>query len=225
MAREGAGASGAGGSKVPQPILEVLKDCHQTVTSVGTSAEPIPATNLSGRRAMFIQNLSATDVYIGSCRPDLLAWKAGLDKTISATRKYLKWTLSTGGGTTEYYAEKISQGGDPSLTEPLIVYGIIAADGAETLLVNGTAGALNNLEWDWGDVDSLGYNTVYIRLNVSDPDSLADFTLISYTTVPDTSSSYGIHLGQYDSIFCTWDGSVRVFACASGTSNVMTLEV
>jgi hypothetical protein len=82
---------------------------------------------------------------------------------VSAT---YRWTAS-GSGTNEYYCEAAA-GGDPSLTEAKCC----SLNGAFTLATNGTLGSLNASEWDWGDNDSLGYNTVYVRLaDGADPDS------------------------------------------------------
>jgi hypothetical protein len=73
-----------------------------------------------------------------------------------------KWTAG-GGGTNEYYVELLG-GGDPSLTEPKILW----MDG--TRLTVGTVDSLADHEWDWGDSDALGYSTIYIRDDTGDPD-------------------------------------------------------
>lgn len=65
----------------------------------------------------------------------------------------------------EYYLE-ISGGGDPSITEPDQVH-----SGSTTLAV-GTVGSLAVEEWDWGDNDTLGYSTVYVKLTAGDPADL-----------------------------------------------------
>jgi len=78
-----------------------------------------------------------------------------------------KWTAS-GSGTNEYYVE-LAAGGDPSLVEPSMVY-----ENAVKMTV-GTMGSLAASEWDYGDNDTLGYSTVYVRLSDgADPDSKAD---------------------------------------------------
>lgn len=80
-----------------------------------------------------------------------------------------RWTAS-GSGTNEYYVE-LSGGGDPSLTEPTNV----TTDGTYKIDTNGTLGSLNPGEWDWGDNDTLGYSTVYVRLDDgADPDTKND---------------------------------------------------
>ena len=73
-----------------------------------------------------------------------------------------KWTAS-GSGTNEYYLE-LKAGGDPSIaTQP------DAITRARVRLDEGTAGSLDDLEWDYGDNDSLGYSTVYLRDNSGSP--------------------------------------------------------
>jgi hypothetical protein len=77
----------------------------------------------------------------------------------------LKWTAS-GSGTDEYYAE-LNAGGDPGFLEPATLYenGVALAAGA--------AGALTAGQWDFGDNDTLGFNTIYVRTTGgADPDSL-----------------------------------------------------
>jgi len=77
-----------------------------------------------------------------------------------------QWTLS-GSGTNEYYLEA-SGGGDPEIDQPDDVLENDVAMSA------GTVGSLSAGEWDWGDNDSLGFDTVYVRLSDStDPDGKA----------------------------------------------------
>jgi len=79
-----------------------------------------------------------------------------------------KWTAS-GSGTNEYYCQTAA-GGNPSLTEAKCA----TTDGTFNLDTNGTLGSLNAGEWDWGDNDTLGYSTVYVRLDAgADPDTKA----------------------------------------------------
>lgn len=76
-----------------------------------------------------------------------------------------QWTAS-GSGTDEYYLEA-DGGGDPGLGgDPQV---IIAGN---VVLVPGSAGSLAAGEWAFDDNDSLGYDTIYIRLSDgADPDS------------------------------------------------------
>lgn len=77
-----------------------------------------------------------------------------------------RWILSSS-GTSEYYCELVA-GGDPSLNDP---------DGIELNTVaatEGTLGSLSASEWGYGDNDTLGFSTVYVRLaDSTDPDSKA----------------------------------------------------
>jgi len=212
------------------PVYEELKGCVHTTVSVGTTAVQVPTTNLSYRKEITIQNIHASNiVYVGSSIPDIITSndfthvrKAGYDH-MGASIKELKWNLSAG-GTTEYYATTTA-GGDPGLTEPLRMYGITASGGAEAILTNGTVASLNNLEWDWGDGDTLGYNTIYLRHNSGNPSSLGYIVLLSYTKMPDSSSTYGVKLGPNDSYSGTYGATARLFAIASGAStNVVVLE-
>jgi hypothetical protein len=84
-------------------------------------------------------------------------------KNIFTSSTY-KWTAS-GSGTNEYYVE-LSGGGDPSInTQP----DFILLDGKKCS--EGTAGSLEDHEWDYGDNDSLGYNTLYFCDGTGDPDT------------------------------------------------------
>lgn len=221
MARKAAKLS----NELAVPTLELFRGLHHAITSVGTTAIPVPATNLSYRKAIIIQNLdSAKTVYIGGAIPDIFEAPVGFGSMIEGTRHQLKWRLS-GSGSNEYYAVSLS-GGDPSLTEPVRIYAVTAAGGSESLMTNATAGSLSDHEWDWGNTDTLGFNTVYFADSTGNPADLSYITLIGYSRVPDTSTNYGYKLGPNDGISMTLDGSVRVFAIASSASaNVATLEL
>lgn len=92
-----------------------------------------------------------------------------------------KWTAS-GSGTDEYYLE-LDAGGDPSLEQPYSVY----TDGVEDISAE-TLGALTAGQWGYGDNDSLGYSTIYIRLSDGvDPDTKEDgFLEANYIVEIDT---------------------------------------
>lgn len=88
------------------------------------------------------------------------SWKSLVNSTY-------KWTLS-GSGTAEYHVE-LSGSGDPSLTEAKSVY----LDGKHNLATEGSAlGSLTVGQWKWGNNDTLGYDTLYVRLaDDTDPDT------------------------------------------------------
>lgn len=73
-----------------------------------------------------------------------------------------KWTASA--TSNEYYCE-LTGGGDPSLSEPSY---LLFQDSIST---NGTVGSLADHGWDYGDNDTLGYSTIYIRDDSGDPDT------------------------------------------------------
>lgn len=99
----------------------------------------------------------------------------GSDPLATIRSAAYKWTAS-GSGTDEYYLE-LAAGGAALAAEPSGVY----EDGTE--MTAGTVGSLTAGTWDWGDNDSLGFNTVYVRLAATgDPDSqAADFVQYSAT--------------------------------------------
>lgn len=71
------------------------------------------------------------------------------------------WTDSTGTAGEYYYNQS------DIAEEPYVVYA------NDSLLTEGTLGSLANGEWAWGDQDSLGSNTLYVKLSVGDPDGQA----------------------------------------------------
>ena len=85
---------------------------------------------------------------------------------VSLVNPTFKWTVS-GSGTNEYYLDLFG-GGDPGILEPPNVY-----ENETTALVAGTVGSLSAGEWDFGNTDTLGFNTIYVRLTsgAADPDS------------------------------------------------------
>jgi hypothetical protein len=89
------------------------------------------------------------------------------------------WTVSTGGGTNEYFVRTAGLG-DPNLQEPLNVWENgppAATGGSESKMTKGTVTSLAEGEWGWGDADTLGYSTVYVRLTSParpNPDSEAE---------------------------------------------------
>ena len=77
------------------------------------------------------------------------------------------WTVS-GSGTAEYYV-RLAAGTNPSLALPRLLW--INNESAAA----GTLGSLAAGQWAYGDNDSLGYSTVYVRLSDgTDPDSKAE---------------------------------------------------
>lgn len=87
-----------------------------------------------------------------------------LDLVASGT---YQWTAS-GSGTDEYYLEA-DGGGDPSFASP----DQVIEDGS--VMTAGSPGSLSAGEYGYGDNDTLGFSTLYVRLAATgDPDSQAD---------------------------------------------------
>lgn len=87
-----------------------------------------------------------------------------LGNAVSIRNSSYIWTVS-GSGTSEYYLTT-SASGDPGLTEPEDVL-----ENSE-VMTEATVGSLTAAQWDWGDNDTLGFSTIYVRLTDSvDPDT------------------------------------------------------
>lgn len=103
-----------------------------------------------------------------------------------------KWTAS-GSGTNEYYCEA-SGGGDPSLSRPYTV------KINENRHLEGTLGSLAANQWGYGDNDSLGYATLYVRLSDgSDPDTKSSTYIKS---IPNHSLEIRSIAGYVRDIYC-----------------------
>lgn len=102
--------------------------------------------------------------------------------TISLRNTTYRWTAS-GSGTDEYYCE-LAAGGDPGLSLPSRVRYFNGT--VWTYFTNGSAGSLAAGAWAYEDNDTLGYNTVYVRLASGgpDPDTLTtDYIKAGYELV------------------------------------------
>jgi hypothetical protein len=86
--------------------------------------------------------------------------KGSYDLT-SATYKWTESPAKAG----EYYCE-LAGGGDPSLGDPDDVF----MDDTVLTENDGALGSLADHEWDYGDNDTLGYSTVYVRDDSGNPD-------------------------------------------------------
>jgi len=87
---------------------------------------------------------------------------------IGQAPKY-KWTKS-GSGTDEYYCE-LAGGGDPGFAaKPTSCFIKTADTPYPEPATEAAMGSLAAGDWDWGNNDSLGYNTVYVRLPTGGPD-------------------------------------------------------
>lgn len=103
-----------------------------------------------------------------------------------------QWTAS-GSGTNEYYLE-IAGGGDPLILQEPFGFFYVFQNGTRQITYQyglagnffrqGEIGSLSTYEWGWGDNDTLGYDTVYMRSS-SDPDT-ADLNAYQIVTTPIT---------------------------------------
>jgi len=219
--------------KLAIPTLEQFKGIKHGNTVVGTSAIQVPATNLNYRKGIILQNKHATNVvYIGGGIPYMIEGHRGRGTAYTDDdhdKRALVWRLSTG-GTNEWYLVTAADG-DPGLSE--ITYFYYTIDGTETLGTAGTVGSLGaQHNWDWVDGDTLGFSTLYVRSDgavaANSPSKIYDdlFAYYFVLTADDVAATGGVELGPRDSVHVTADGSVKIFAIASGaTTAVGHLEV
>jgi hypothetical protein len=214
-------------SKLASPTLEVFRGGKHSTTTVGTTATAVPATNLSNRKAASLQNLHASNlVYVAVESPEIILIPKGLPEfkpegeVISGT-----WHLSANGTNEWFFAS--SAKATTGMTQPVILYSATSG-GSETVRTNGTVSSLvAEHGWGWGDGDTLGFSTLYIRTAGSTelyrPERVYQ-SILGYSNMPDTSSTYGIYLGPKDSVTFTVDGSARIFAIASGASTPVSVQ-
>lgn len=89
---------------------------------------------------------------------------------ISLRNPTYKW-LASGSGTNNFYLDLFG-GGNPGISTPGATSGAIT--GNDLAFTSGTAGSLTASQFGYGDADTLGYSTIYVRLaDGADPDSKA----------------------------------------------------
>lgn len=87
---------------------------------------------------------------------------------ISLRNSTYRW-LASGSGTSNYYLD-LSGGGNPGISTPGSTSGAIT--GNDLAFASGTGGALTASQFAYGDYDTLGYDTIYVRLaDSTDPDT------------------------------------------------------
>lgn len=98
---------------------------------------------------------------------------------ISIRNNTYEW-IASGSGTNEYYC-RLNGGGDPGLPAPTNVQ----EGGVD--MTEGTMGSLALGEWDYGDNDTLGYSTIYVRINAAGPGDVdPDVRAVDNITFTDT---------------------------------------
>lgn len=103
------------------------------------------------------------------------SWDYGNNDGLGYNTIYVKLTDGSDPDTQEsgYLQAYYEENGDPELDEPVLVYEDVGS--ADTQLSEGTLGSLAAGEWGYGDNDSLGFDTIYIRLtDGADPNSKDD---------------------------------------------------
>jgi hypothetical protein len=144
-----------------------------------------------------------------------------LEQNLASSTDSLSWTSAgTVDGTTtlEYYLV-----GTPYMLKPEMVL----MDGE--LSTEGTAGALADGGWAWGDINSLGYNTIYVQLSSSDgrdPDT-SDVTVSirPYSGGLETVDVSFTAKYSSDSYFPTAAETVEADASMWGTDDVAEITV
>lgn len=111
---------------------------------------------------------------------------------ISLRNPTLRWVAS-GSGTNEYYVELVG-GGDPGfVATPPTTTGVYIAGSAATKASLGSLAAGN---WGFGDNDTLGFSTVYVRLSAGgDPDA-QDADHVQFRQIPQATEHVRIPAGS-----------------------------
>ena len=98
-------------------------------------------------------------------------------RQINVRTSAYSWTVS-GSGTSEYYLRTAANGNPGFAASPTTVY----LNGAS--VTSGSLGSLTAGHWAYGDNDTLGYSTLYVRTSGSvDPDTLVD-GYVAFTQIP-----------------------------------------
>jgi hypothetical protein len=209
-----------------QPTIEVFQWLGPASNvSVGTSAVAVPTTNTSRRKAVIFQNLHASqNVYIGGAVVEAIGKELQSEPISGHTVVTGQWHLSAA-GTNEWYfakADKTTSG----MTQPTALYYALtsASPGVETLGTSGTVSALAaQHRWGWGDGDTLGYSTLYIRTDgsaIANDPGYEYRVILGYSSLP--ASGTGMLLGPGDLISITLDSSCRAWAIGSGAATTLT---
>ena len=133
--------------------------------------------------------------------------KASSDESFVKKSTNNDW-LASGSGTNEYYIVNTSS--FYSVVKPVKMFE------ADEELVEGLAGSLGVKQWDFSDKDTLGYNTVYIRLSdETDPDTKAkgDESYVKKSTETITTDLFrSTDVGKYIRIY---NGFIKVTSYTS----------
>lgn len=110
---------------------------------------------------------------------------------ISLRNANFAWTAS-GFGTNEYYVRTAASGNPGFVATPPTSNGVYIAGSAAT---KGTVSSLTAGQWGYGDADTLGYDTVYVRLSGGgDPDA-QDYDHVQFRQIPQATEHVRIPAG------------------------------
>ena len=197
--------AGAGRGTIVQVISSTLVKVDITDSFANTSAIASGSWRISGQLAGTITPSKespegATLTLTGS---------TSLTETnVSAINPGVKW-LASAHGTNEYYCVTLT-GGDPKIVAPSAVY----EDSAT--MTGGTCGTLAAGTYGYGDNDTLGFNTLYVRLTDStDPDTkTSGYVSMDYTGLTTADVFRSANVGSYITINT---GFVKITSYVSAT--------
>ncbi len=194
-----AGVTGVG------PYTLTLHSTNKVTTQAAGGRVRISIVSSTSAQALnFSKNGSATSKIIWDLNGCEVS--AGLDVMTSA----YKWTLSAA-GTNEYYLTR-ADGSNPSLNAVTVavVNGIYqTASASDTTFKIGTVSSLADGYLGFGNADTLGFNTVYVRSNSGNPATVGMAVQIGQVAaVVDT--NWGYHRVQ--------DGTLSFGMVVSGTN-------
>ena len=153
------------GGYVANPFRAFYDDGTEFTVSYGPGASSSYFT--SGSPEMPINILTLND-YTFAVNPyktvEMEEYEKNLDKYTNFSGSDYKWTASSTAD--EWYLE-LAAGGDPNLLSPNKMKA-----GSNWDADKGTVGSLASGEWGYGDNDTLGYNTIYVKvIAASDPNA------------------------------------------------------
>ena len=164
---DGANGATVNANKLYQYKQHVVRKTAAYTMLQEDTAAVVTNTGAKGVIEFTLPNIDATGYGYNSI------FKQGFTDLTTTTE--FRW-IKSAGGTNEYYCE-LAAGGDPGLADPVALYksgGIYA---------KGTVGTLAGAQtWAYGDNDTLGFSTVYVKVSSADldPDTLTDSIYCTY---------------------------------------------
>lgn len=197
------------GAQVEGPVFE--HDKHSKGTAAGAvpgvrAIKPLVINNASNY-TMLRQDSGAVITNSGAktkitiTLPNLdsagVGWNARIQTGVTPISLIsgFKWTASTGDPGAYYLVTTAD--GNPGFEEPVDIRYY------SNLLTKATVGTLANSQWGYGNVDTLGFNTIYLQPVEGDPDAVAVpfFATYKVSLLSDNTSFDGIYYpGSVDDI-------------------------